>query len=56
MTERLRTTNICAGLSLGILLAGATLPAVFMIQSMGGAGGPGMTGELETLVYQAIVE
>lgn len=32
------------------------LVAVFMIQSMGGAGGPGMTDEFETLVYQAIVD
>jgi len=32
------------------------LTAVFMIQSMGGAGGPGMTDEFETLVYQAIVD
>jgi CubicO group peptidase (beta-lactamase class C family) len=32
------------------------LAAVFMIQSMGGAGGPGMTDEFETLVYQAIVD
>jgi hypothetical protein len=29
---------------------------VFMIQSMGGSGGPGMTDEFETLVYQAIVD
>ena len=32
------------------------LVAVFMIQSMGGPGGPGMTDEFETLVYQAIVD
>jgi CubicO group peptidase (beta-lactamase class C family) len=32
------------------------LVAVFMIQSMGGSGGPGMTDEFETLVYQAIVD
>jgi CubicO group peptidase (beta-lactamase class C family) len=32
------------------------LVAVFMIQSMGGAGGPSMTDEFETLVYQAIVD
>jgi CubicO group peptidase (beta-lactamase class C family) len=31
------------------------LVAVFMIQSMGSSGGPGMTDEFETLVYQAIV-
>lgn len=32
------------------------LVAVFMIQSMGGAGGPRMSDEFETLVYQAIVD
>ena len=32
------------------------LVAVFMIQKMGGAGGPRMTDEFETLVYQAIVD
>jgi CubicO group peptidase (beta-lactamase class C family) len=32
------------------------LVAVFMIQSMGGAAGPGMSDEFETLVYQAIVD
>jgi CubicO group peptidase (beta-lactamase class C family) len=32
------------------------LTAVFMIQRMGGAGGPSMTDEFETLVYQAIVD
>ena len=32
------------------------LVAVFMIQSAGGAAGPGMTDEFETLVYQAIVD
>jgi CubicO group peptidase (beta-lactamase class C family) len=32
------------------------LVAVFMIQKMGGAGGPSMTDEFETLVYQAIVD
>jgi CubicO group peptidase (beta-lactamase class C family) len=32
------------------------LVAIFMIQSMGGAGGPGMSDEFETLVYQAIVD
>jgi CubicO group peptidase (beta-lactamase class C family) len=32
------------------------LVAVFMIQSMGGGAGPGMTDEFETLVYQAIVD
>jgi CubicO group peptidase (beta-lactamase class C family) len=32
------------------------LTAVFMIQKMGGAGGPSMTDEFETLVYQAIVD
>lgn len=32
------------------------LVAVFMIQQMGGPGGPGMTDEFETLVYQAIVD
>jgi CubicO group peptidase (beta-lactamase class C family) len=32
------------------------LVAVFMIQKMGGAGGPRMSAEFETLVYQAIVD
>jgi CubicO group peptidase (beta-lactamase class C family) len=32
------------------------LVAVFMVQSMGGAGGPGMAAQFETLVYQAIVD
>ena len=32
------------------------LVAVFMIQSMGGGAGPGLTDEFETLVYQAIVD
>jgi CubicO group peptidase (beta-lactamase class C family) len=32
------------------------LVAVFMIQKMGGSGGPSMTDEFETLVYQAIVD
>jgi CubicO group peptidase (beta-lactamase class C family) len=32
------------------------LVGVFMIQSMGGAGGPGISDEFETLVYQAIVD
>jgi CubicO group peptidase (beta-lactamase class C family) len=33
------------------------LVAVFMIQKMGGGpGGPSMTDEFETLVYQAIVD
>ena len=32
------------------------LVAVFMIQKMGGPGGPSMTDEFETLVYQAIVD
>ncbi|HEX6994254.1 MAG TPA: serine hydrolase domain-containing protein [Gammaproteobacteria bacterium] len=32
------------------------LVAVFMIQSMGGAGGARMSDEFETLVYQAIVD
>jgi CubicO group peptidase (beta-lactamase class C family) len=32
------------------------LVGVFMIQKMGGAGGPSMTDEFETLVYQAIVD
>jgi len=41
MRERPRATSVLAGVSLGIPLAGA---------------GPGMTDELETLVYQAIVD
>lgn len=32
------------------------LAAVFMIQRMGGRGGPSMSAEFETLVYQAIVD
>jgi hypothetical protein len=32
------------------------LVAVFMIQKMGGSGGPSMTDEFETLVYQALVD
>jgi len=32
------------------------LVAVFMIQSMGGGGGPRMSDEFETLVYQALVD
>ena len=32
------------------------LVAVFMIQSMGGGAGPGLSAEFETLVYQAIVD
>ena len=32
------------------------LVAVFMIQRMGGAGGPGMAAQFETLVYQAIAD
>jgi CubicO group peptidase (beta-lactamase class C family) len=32
------------------------LVAVFMIQSMGGSAGPGLSAEFETLVYQAIVD
>ncbi len=32
------------------------LVAVFMIQSMGGGAGPGLSDEFETLVYQAIVD
>jgi hypothetical protein len=29
---------------------------VFMVQRMGGADGPGMAAQFETLVYQAIVD
>ncbi|HWL62596.1 MAG TPA: serine hydrolase domain-containing protein [Steroidobacteraceae bacterium] len=32
------------------------LVAVFMVQRMGGADGPGMAAQFETLVYQAIVD